>query len=378
MNLRFPLAALQPGMELAVGICHDGGVLLPAGAKVTERHLKQLSSWGITEVEPETPVHSLAELVKGGAALLPAQLGQAPAQSGGWKPPGHDSPDGRTFRVTESITWIEGVVTLDKPTIIQGSIGAHVRIEAASDLQVDGDVGTGVRIRAGRDLAVRGEILGTAERPVILEAERMSLHGARFATMSARGLVTAVDLIRCQVKAGTEISVSGHERGVVASELEAGERIRCGLAGGEEDKAAVLRVTQARQKQLYQVIVSIERSVSEAAAEMGRLEKVIEVIRILGEKVVTLPAEKKQELAAQSKRYIELKAEVSSLEAKRIKALEEIERDIADISECPIQIQKLLPGIEVIVGPASLHLMARQNATGYTVKNGRIRALSAI
>lgn len=378
MNLRIPLAALQPGMELAVGICHDGGVLLPAGSKVTERHLKQLSSWGITEVETETPVHSLAELVKGGAGLAPIDFGRPAEPASGWRPAGRDAPDGRTFLVTESITWIEGVVSFEKPTIVQGSVGAHVRIEAAADLQIDGDIGTGVRIRAGRDLAVRGEILGTAERPVILEAERMSLHGARFATLSARSLVTAVDLVRCQVKAGAEISVSGHERGVVASELEAGERIRCGLAGGEEDKAAVLKVTQVRQKQLYQVIVTIERALAEAASEMGRLEKVIEVIRILGEKVVTLPAEKKQELAIQSKRYMDLKAEVATLETKRIKALEEIERDIADISECPIQIQKLLPGIEVIVGAASLHLMARQNATGYTVKNGRIRALSAI
>ncbi len=364
-------------MELAVGICHEGGVLLPAGATVSERHLKQLRDWGITEVEPERPVSGLSEIIRGAAEVVDLQalgMEKAPPK---WRPPGQDAADGKTFIVTEPITYIEDIVRFDRPTVIQGSIGAHVRIEAV-DLQVEGDIGKGVKITSRGDVAARGEILGSSERPVVLEAERLSLHGARHARLTARHSLHAVDLIHCHARAGQDIHVVGADHGVVAGELEAGASIHCGTVGGDGDEPAVLKVTMIRQKQLFQAITQLERAQVEKTEEMNHLAKVMEVIRLLGEKVVALPPEKKQELALQSRRYMELKTELADLKDKLDRALAETEKEVTTIDQCPIRIGRLQPGIELVIGAATLKLMARQNTTGYYLKSGRIRALSNI
>ena len=172
------------------------------------------------------------------------------------------------------------------------------------------------------------------------------------------------------------MTVTGIDDGIVGGETEAGGVLRASLARGEGERFAILKVGMQRHKQLFLAMTKVEEGIAQKGAEMARLEEVMEVIRLLGEKVVALPPEKKQELALQSKRYMELKAELAELGATRDRIREELEEEKLHFEQCPIQLERLLPGVEIVLGAASLKLNSRMAATAYYSKSGRIRAVS--
>jgi len=131
-----------------------------------------------------------------------------------------------------------------------------------------------------------------------------------------------------------------------------------------------------RQKQLFSVSMNLKKAIEEKMAEMSKLEKVIEVIRLLGDKVTTLPQEKKQELALQSKRYMELKNEISEYNNKLQRIEEEISDEKPSIEKCPILIHNIKPSIELLFGSVSLTLNSRQGMTGYYLRNNRVFAVA--
>jgi uncharacterized protein (DUF342 family) len=375
---RFPIAAFRPGMTLKAALLHDGGQLLPAGATVTDRHLQQMASWGIEEVETEQTFASLDQLVRteGGAEVMDlAALGLEPKVDRRL-PPGRFSEDGKTYIVEETLLAEKEPWIFDENVHVRGQVGEKAVLKSLGSIQIDGTVGPGAVLSAGGNLAVLGAVVGAAETAVRLDAENVRLAVAHFAEIEARHALQAASLHYCRARAGGDVTVTDAENGILSGEIEAGGVIRAAVARGESDRFAVLRVPLQRHKQLFLAMTRLEQGIAQKAEEMARLEKVMEVIRILGEKVVALPPEKKQELALQSRRYMELKGEMTEMNATRDRIRDELENEEITFEACPIQLEKLMPGVEIVLGAASLKLNSRLAATAYYSKSGRIRAVS--
>lgn len=361
MPTRFPRAHFRAGMVLKVSVYFDGGILLPAGTTITERHLQQLDSWGITEVETEKAHADFRELV-----TLPQGGQHAPDAlkpvSSSRLPPGHDAEDGRIYVVTGDVTQDHGRVYIDRPVLVEGNVARAASLESA-------------KVMAHGDIVVRGTVNGSERLPASLEGTNISLQNARFALVFARQKVEARSLVSCNTTAGAEVIVKGGE-GIVSGKVEAGLSIHADFVTGNARQALSLKILQSRQKQLFVSATRLEKALEEKRSELGKLEKIMEVIRLLGEKVVALPPEKKLELALHSKRYLALKSEIADHAAALERIQNEIGAEEAEFQYCPVQLGKVAPVVELTLGTAMLRINSYENATGYYLKNNRILACS--
>ncbi len=367
-------------MVLSVPIFAQGGQLLPAGSKITDRHLRQLRSWGIEAFDTAADLASFADVARatGGeeAEVLDVEaLGLAPKPQA-YRPPGRETDGGATWLVEGSVAAVAEPIRIDSNLVVTGDVAAGARLEVKGSCRVEGNVAEGARITAGTELVVGGSIIGRKSKPVVLQAESITVAAAEQTWLTASKNVTAEVLRECSARAEGDVVVTGAEEGIVGGRVEAGGFIRASQVEGLPDQPAVLCVFLQRQKQLFMAATSLARAIEEKTAEVSKLEKVIEVIRLLGEKVVSLPPEKKQELALQSKRYMELKAEIADLERKLARIQDEMEVEIPPMDSCPVRIERIRPALEILIGSSQLKLNARQGATGYYLKGGRVMAVS--
>lgn len=383
MTSSFPLDVLKPGMILKAAVLYEGGLLLAQGATISDRHIKQMRAWGVKDFEVEGTFPNFASVLSTSAAasvdvidLKAAGLEPTAPEPPPYKPKGYEIDDGATFVIDETIAYVDRPIAFNKSIVVQGSIAGHVELHATGTLSVTGDVRAGARLIAGGAFTCRGLIEGSIGDPVLVTAASADVQAARFVTLRVAGDVKARTLFRCGTHAGGTVTATHPEQGIIAGETEANARIVAESAGGDSGDFAVLRIPETRRKQLFQAISKMEKVSAEKSAEIARLEKVIEVIRLLGEKVVQLPQEKKQELAMQSKRYMDLKAEVAEIANTRERMTRELEDEGDTAEDCPIRIARIFPGVEIALGSASLKLTARQNATGYRLRRGRILAQS--
>ncbi len=386
MTSRFPLDLLKPGMILKAAVMYEGGLLLSKGTSISDRHIKQMRAWGVKEFEVDgtfpdfesllaTALEAPTDIVDLKAVGLEPPEPEAP-KIPAYEPKGYELDDGATFIIDETITYTSQPIAFNKNVLVQGGIAGKVELHSTGDISVTGEVRGGARLIAGGKVTVRGAIEGTIVDPVVVKAAQAELQVARFASINVAGDVKAKSLYRCGTHAGASVIVSHPEQGIIAGETEANANIIAESAGGDGGDFAVLRISNTRQKQLFLAVSKIEKAIGEKTGEIARLEKVIEVIRLLGEKVVQLPQEKKQEMAAQSKRYMELKSEVAEHLATKERIARELEEDKESFEDCPIRITHIFPGVEIVLGSSSLKVNNRVNTTGYYQKHGRILAQS--
>lgn len=366
-------------MILNTSLMYQGGILLSKGATVTERHLKQMKTWGVDIFETQDSFSDFSQVVQqaGTSAVASAFPPAAAAPvAAAYRPKGYEIDSGATFIIDDSIDYTEGPILMDQNLVIQGTIHEDVQLETSGDIQIIGEVHPGSKIFTKGNLTVRGTIMGEKDRPAIIRAKNIKGVVAERSLLTSQFNVEMMSLRNCTTRAGGEVEVSDQTIGILGGETEAGISIRAGSAKGTTEGPAILKVLLLRQKQLFQAITRIEKSTLEKEEEYQKLSKVIDVIRLLGDKIVTLPPEKKQELALQSKRFMELKTEIAELQKMRERIQDEMEGDVISIDSCPVQINEIYPGVEIGLGASILRLNSRQSRTGYYQKAGRILAVT--
>ena len=380
MPNKWPLEAFKPGMTLKADLFFDGGLLLGKDTEITDRHLARLSGWDISEVDTESSYNSLAELVSvsdgDGTEILDLdELGIIP-ETKVRLPKGYDIDDGKSYVVEGSLQPdTEGPWIIAKNVLIGENISAKVELEVTGTLTISGTIAAGAKIKATGEIIIKGAVLGGSESMVLIEGSRVNLNTVEFAEINAQLDLTAVTISHCKATAGNVITITDPTKGIVASNLEAGASIISNVVAGQTTANSILKVTLANQKKHFLNIQRLEKAIEGKMAEMKKLQKTIEVVKILGAKIATLPPEKKQELALQSKRYLSIKGEISDLETALGRIRAEAGTEVTNFLQCPIQLKKIKPSIELYIGQANLKLNSFQNATGYYQKNNRIFAL---
>ena len=135
---------------------------------------------------------------------------------------------------------------------------------------------------------------------------------------------------------------------IEGGEIEAGLEIIANMIGNPKKKVTSVKLTNFRQADLYGFLINYEKEYGDLSRQIGQLEKIIEVIRIIGARVTSLPLEKKQELALKVKQYNELLVKKSKLDEEK-KSYLEAEKVNNELDRVIIAKQSIYGGVSVSI-----------------------------
>ncbi|MGA2141597.1 MAG: FapA family protein, partial [Brevinematales bacterium] len=144
------------------------------------------------------------------------------------------------------------------------------------------------------------------------------------------------------------VHIEKGEGRIEGGDIEAGLEIITNSIGNSKKKPTSVKLTNFRQSDLYGFLLKFEKEHGELSRQIAGLEKIIEVIRIIGAKVTSLPLEKKQELAAKVRQYNDFLLKRIKLEDEK-KALLEADKSSDDLDRVIIAKQSIFGGVTVTI-----------------------------
>ncbi len=256
---------------------------------------------------------------------------------------------------------------------IEGNVTADMQnIEHDGPIKVHGNVESGGFIVATYDVHVTGEVnnakIKSIKGSVIVDGD---IKGVSSLIVSAGGDIRTRSIYNSTLKAEHSIYVSGFavDAHIVAKksifvekadgmieggEIEAGFDILTNVAGNDQSLTTIMKISDFKQREIYAQLMSIQKEEKRISKEIENLEKFIEVIKILGKKVVTLPLEKKQDLAVKVQRYNELKSQLAGVKSQGEGLVSEHKREDDELERTIIVKKKVFPGVVVFIDNAKL------------------------
>ncbi len=155
-----------------------------------------------------------------------------------------------------------------------------------------------------------------------------------------------------RIMAKHSVSVEKGRGKIEGGEVEAGIGITANVVGSIENIPTTVKLTNFRQFDIYTLLMQLERELEAVTKEINNLQKIIEVIKILGDRVVQLPMEKKQELALKVKQYNELVMKKKDIEIKKERLIEE-NNNIDELERVIIIHDTLYPGVTATIDKVS-------------------------
>lgn len=203
-------------------------------------------------------------------------------------------------------------------------------------LTVFGSVMPGVRIEAGGDIFIHGSVQDASlkstgggiyiDRDVYGKKSALNAFGDVYAgslrevTVECLGSVFVKDIILgSRVTAKGFVEVKQGDGIIESSYIETGLEISTRSIGAKERDAVSTRLIlkSLRKKELFEVSLIYQQRLKQKISRIEELDKVIKVIRILGDKVTSLSPEKKRELAGKVQEYNELQKQVEQINRER-------------------------------------------------------------
>lgn len=256
--------------------------------------------------------------------------------------------------ISRDMTKIPQSIKHDGALLIRGNAEDGSFIEATDDIQVDGDI-LNSRVRSiNGSVIVSGGIKGpTAVVQAGKDIEASLAH--RSTVKASRDVRLKKMSVDAQVSARQSVTVEREEGLIEGGDVLAGTEIVANTIGNRNKAATSVRLVNFRQSDQYSALRSIESDLAGLAGDLESLEKVIRVIRLLGDRVVQLPQEKKQELAVRIKKYNELKEKSGRLEAEK-KKLSEMAAGGSELDRSIIARKTLHEGVKASIDNAVLNV----------------------
>lgn len=244
--------------------------------------------------------------------------------------------------MTGNLREIQGNVTSDMspiehdgPVEIYGSVDSGSSVIATYDIHVTGEVNNAKIKSLKGSVIVDGDVKGV-NALIVSSGGDVRVRSIYNATVKSEHCVYlkgfAVD---ANIVAKKSVFIESTDGGIEGGETEAGFDILTNVAGNTTAMPTVLRIADFKQRELYARLLAFQKEEAAISKEIENLEKFIEVIKILGKKVVTLPLEKKQDLAVKVQKYNELKVRLAAikqqgeqLSVKHREEADELERTI--------------------------------------------------
>ncbi len=222
---------------------------------------------------------------------------------------------------------------------IKGDLTSNQPINHPGSLIIYGNVDSGCYIIAGENIEIYGDVI---------HSKIKSINGNIIVKGGIRGVTTQVNagkdietgfVYNSTLKAGhnikvTEIASDAHliarnsiyfqvdtgidNQGIIeGGEIEAGVEIAANFIGNSNKITTIVKLTNFKQMDTYTVLIILDREMEDLKKQVDDLEKFIKVIRLLGKSVVSLPMEKKQDLALKVQKYNDLQQHLLALQDEK-------------------------------------------------------------
>jgi hypothetical protein len=243
------------------------------------------------------------------------------------------------------------------PVQIRGNVESGGLIIATGDIEIQGDVMNARVKSSGGSVTVRGVVKGVTTQ--VYAMQDVNARMVYNATIKSGRDIRVHDIaVDAHLVARNTVQLDKDDGVIEGGEIEAGVDILSGVVGNSHEATTVVKLTNFRQSELYNRLAALQREIMEATRQMSELEKYIEVIRILGNKVISLPPEKKQDLALRVKRYNEFKAKIAELEREAAR-IQEQNANEDELDRTIIVRKEIHPGVYVYIDRAKLLVQER-------------------
>lgn len=130
--------------------------------------------------------------------------------------------------------------------------------------------------------------------------------------------------------------------------VTAGIEVITNILGNENKEKTSIILSNQRQQELFELIIVYENKLKEKKKKLEQLLKIIKIIRLLGENVVNLSQEKKEQLAKQVKEYNIIKKEIEETNEEKKKVLKKNE-EIKKYTRAIIVNEKVFPNVHITI-----------------------------
>lgn len=219
---------------------------------------------------------------------------------------------------------------------ISGNVTAQMQnIEHDGDLIVDGNVESGSYIVATGTIQIKGNVynakIKSLKSNILIEGGIKGVStiiyagGGNIQTKYVYNATLKADqsviidgvVIDAHIIAKKSIFVENNQSAIEGGEIEAGMDIVATSIGNQKRTATIIKIADFKQREIFAQIMKYDKQIDVLQVEMKKLEKFIDIIKLLGKKVVALPLEKKQDLALKVQRYNELKAKFDRINLEK-------------------------------------------------------------
>ncbi len=254
--------------------------------------------------------------------------------------------------ILKSETQKAQILRHDGALLIRGNAETGSDITATDDIEIDGDV-KNARVRSLRgSVTVRGAVSGASAQ--VQAGGNIQAREVRNSTLKAAGTITVSKRAQdARLSARQSVAVETEEGVIEGGEAVAGRDILANIIGSRSRVQTAVKLVNFKQSELYAFVLRHEQEIGDLRRSMEKLDKTIAVIRLLGEKVILLPPDKKQELALKVRDYNALKERLTRLESEKSR-LQGESRTGGDLERTVIARQVLHEGSIVTIDNAQL------------------------
>ena len=238
--------------------------------------------------------------------------------------------------------------------VVKGSVLSRSIVEARSQIYISGNVEDSRISSMEGDVEVSGSVVGKDGavfasgdvRVGLVDSSSIDSNGSVFIQNSS---------LNGRIRARNSVTVGSAAGRVEGGVVEAGLEIRTGNLGSRQNASTRVFLRNLRQQEIFELYILYERNIREKDKKLSHLAKVIELIRLLGERVVSLPREKKETLATQVKEYKKLKEEITTAHKERERILTE-NQELSKYNRVVYVENSVYPGVRVEIDKLSLEV----------------------
>jgi uncharacterized protein len=258
--------------------------------------------------------------------------------------------------ILEDISEKTGHVLHDGLLRITGSIRDGMTVVGQAGIVMHGNVHRG-KILSEKDIVISGNVLGEGE--TIIKAGGKLIVGNLFgADVVAHTIITSGAIRNCRIEAMDIIQAESEEDIEVSfSKVRVGNQVIANALGAVGDKETVVDVELAEKNRIVQDLVSVEEAIERDKVELEKLMRVVGMVRLMGEKVRTLNAEKQADLKRMLQRVMEIQDSLKERETRR-EDLNFLLDEIADPDKkYPVEVRKrVLRGVRIRIDGSELEM----------------------
>lgn len=282
--------------------------------------------------------------------------------------------------------------------VIKGDLTAEQgKVDFDGNIRVEGNVGESVLLSATGDIEIRGQI-----NAAILHAkERLIAHSGFFNCFkeecTAGTVIIAGDiinsLISCngdimvknrilesQIKARGRIYVGTTNQNVIVGEglilggtIESDIEIWARTVGSATGKLTTLKVKEPDQTPIFEKILNIDKTILETKKDLAKIERTEQILKVLGDRISTLPAERKREILKEVRRGTDIKTDLMQLELQKNELEKQMRKWMSGDRPSVVVSELVYPGTEVVLQVPRMASRAQFFKRMQAVKEGDLK-----